>query len=91
MLISYELSWECIEHSYNFWWTENLVNGDARSAGPFELVTNRRLTAVELADYCNAQWSLPEYDGEEILENYNDIDIYRSLDAADATGTEKFI
>lgn len=72
MLYSYTLNFDNPEEPY---WFEAIVAGDARSCGPWEVCFPHSMTARNLNDYANNQWTIPDVDGEEIFQNYNGIPV----------------
>ncbi len=75
MLYSYTLVFTDPTDPY---WLEELVNGDARSCGPWEICFPQRIAnAKTLNDYANSEWAIPNLNGEEIFNNYDGIEISR--------------
>jgi len=72
MLYAYTLNFDNPE---NVFWEERIVHGDARSCGSWEMCFPHKLDAKNLNDFANAEWTIPDRDGEEIFRNYDGLEI----------------
>jgi hypothetical protein len=78
MLWSYMLVWTDDREAQeirDLRWIEAHVAGDARSTQAWELLSQVRLTAEDLAAYANEEWCLPTVDGEEFLTTFEGIPV----------------
>lgn len=73
MLYSYTLNFDNPEEPY---WFEAIVEGNTRSCGPWEVCFPSQQSTEELNEFANAEWNIPDVDGEEIFDNYNGIPIW---------------
>jgi len=74
MLYSYTLIWSETSDDTPYW-LEELKEGDTRSCGPWEVCFPYQMTAQELNEYANREFCTPSVDGEEILHNYDGLEI----------------